>query len=1325
MKNEDCMKRSRPEEDEVCRTATGGLARAAVGGGRVKKKLTNSVVVEHRLSSAAIIRRQSVIVERLNNVDAMSATGTENLEGAESTHNTKISDSGYSNSCSNSQSQRSGSSKSRHSGSNSSGSSGYGGKGNIQAGTEAPLQHPPAKRTKDKDRKKKKLKTSVESIPGEDSSFTAGSGATAGGTFITTGSGEQQLQSSGHASAVGQCEAQQSQQSHVDDTGVAGGDEPSTKEDVLAVQDSVAGRETPKVHCALPGPSPVISGAAAATEEKQEAVSEEMESVQEQPVPGGGGVTPANAPKPDTENGFCCVISMHDGVVLFTTPSITSSLGFPSDMWLGRSFIDFVHPKDRSTFASQITSKVVVPLGESKSGAGHKDQKNSLYVMLRKYRGLKSAGFGVTGTSVNYEPYRLVLTFREAPNEASEDITNTGRNILLIISATPVKSVYTVPNEQLHDKELKFSTRHSTNGVLNYVDGNSVESIGYLPQDILGRSIMELYHPEDLGSLKNIYETVMVKGQTAGASFISQPYRFLANNGCYIVLKTEWASFVNPWSRELEFVIGNHYIQKGPSNPDVFASKFYCKDPLLFSDDLLKKAKMIEEQILRLLKEPVAKPSDMVKQEVTKRCKALASFMEELMDEVAQPELKLNLLNESDFTFSERDSVMLGEISPHHDYFDSKSSSETPPSYNQLNYNDNLQRFFESRPVMNVAEPSKIHSSGGTNTETIDDQRFSGDGGESGGSAGNFSSESNVQMDSVTNTTSNTGTSSGSYQPPALTEELLCQHNDDMQKVMLKKHREARTLARGTDKTKKGPPDKTYANIIAHGVKRGSSHSWEGDIHKTFKHQHNPDNTCDYQPHPSQALATSKPPQMSTSTILDACAPLVTTTAVTATPHLSAVTNTYPLSRAVELCPPFSVSVTTIQATQSNATPSIMPSSSIFPTLYYIPAPAQPTPAASSALQLPRLNPITVPYMAGVMYPHPQLYQQSVLYPPMMYHAMPYQPIPPPCGLASGNRTQQQSSQHLQQQPAQLASNHPGPAGMYAQPGFLDGSGLYETTNPRGTTKQPSQSIPSSSIGGGGGSQSQQPLFQRPPSQATSVKAEPGSNMGSIASASMVNRAFSESSKKGLADSPRNSHVEADFPHEDMDKIRSRGNKTPGPLWEISDDMDESSFSSFYSSFLKTDNSSESNCADKKGDPTEMVWDCGSSNKTSRAKRRPNPPWLDNVCQTKELFFQYQITEKSVQDLLEADMIALKSLNQPILVNEQLGQLYLDLELEGLSAKLSLSDATSGSSSDDCETQSKVKIAKRNMKYSKLVMIYEENAPFPPPVTTVAGRHGK
>jgi period circadian protein len=53
---------------------------------------------------------------------------------------------------------------------------------------------------------------------------------------------------------------------------------------------------------------------------------------------------------------------MQDGTVIFTTPSIADVVGFPKDMWLGRSFIDFVHPKDRAEFTSHITSGVVKPL---------------------------------------------------------------------------------------------------------------------------------------------------------------------------------------------------------------------------------------------------------------------------------------------------------------------------------------------------------------------------------------------------------------------------------------------------------------------------------------------------------------------------------------------------------------------------------------------------------------------------------------------------------------------------------------------------------------------------------------------------------------------------------------------------------------------------------------------------------------------------------------------------------------------------------------------------------------------------------------------------
>lgn len=62
------------------------------------------------------------------------------------------------------------------------------------------------------------------------------------------------------------------------------------------------------------------------------------------------------------------------------------------------------------------------------------------------------------------------------------------------------------------------------------------------------------------------------------------------------------------------------------------------------------------------------------------------------------------------------------------------------------------------------------------------------------------------------------------------------------------------------------------------------------------------------------------------------------------------------------------------------------------------------------------------------------------------------------------------------------------------------------------------------------------------------------------------------------------------------------------------------------------------------------------------------------------------------------------------MVNDQLDQLYLDLELEGFSAALSIGDTPSSSSENE-----DMWIKKKNLPYGSLVMIYEENAPVPPP----------
>nr|P12349.1 RecName: Full=Period circadian protein [Drosophila virilis]CAA32081.1 per protein [Drosophila virilis] len=1054
-------------------------------------------------------------------------------ESTESTHNTKVSDSAYSNSCSNSQSQRSGSSKSRLSGSHSSGSSGYGGKPSTQASSSDMA----VKRNKDKSRKKKKAKSPAQ--------------ATAA-TTTTIKSLEQTeeplLVKPNNGSCEQQLELQDAQQLGAptpSDAHDAHGDKPQL--DVDEQQDDPQAEQIQQLETATAATISPDTMSASVTVTIDGCTSMEK-TCEWTDRPGRLEAHAACIGKQHVqqqqhdrvkEDSFCCVISMHDGVVLFTTANLNEMLGYPREMWLGRSFIDFVHIKDRATFASQITTGI--PIAESRCSQS-KDARTTFCVMLRRYRGLASGGFGIIGRPVSYAPFRLGLTFREAPEEVQPDgcTLSNATSMLLVISATPIKSCYKEPDEFLSPKGPKFAIQHTAAGIISHVDTAAVSALGYLPQDLIGRSILDFYHHEDLSDIKDIYEKVVKKGQTVGATFCSKPFRFLIQNGCYILLETEWTSFVNPWSRKLEFVVGHHRVFQGPKQCDVFEMSPNVT-PNIPEDEQNRNA-CIKEDILKMMTETVTRPSDTVKQEVSRRCQALASFMETLMDEVARGDLKLDLPHETELTVSERDSVMLGEISPHHDYYDSKSSTETPPSYNQLNYNENLLRFFNSKPVTAPVDtdPPKMDSSyvSSAREDALSPVHgFEGSGGS--GSSGNLTTASNVRMSSVTNT-SNTGTgtsggensASGSSNPlpvnMTLTEILLNKHNDEMEKCMLKKHRESR--GRTGDKTKKSVIEKMpeYSGP-GHGqtMKRGGSHSWEGDANK-----------------PKQQLTLSAvvvAPTVSVSPAEDS-----QTTAKWQAPmtgsHL--FQSSYNFPQSINLWPPFSLGLTTptVHTTHTSmAQKSFSPQHNLFPAFYYIPAPLATATAGSAAAQTsvssasaaqhsPKSseNPSTsqpeataatampMPYMAGVMYPHPSLFYA--------YQPMPFPSVSGAVQMSvqsSGSQSNNNNKSIYTMAPASTTTQKPG---------------AFHSITPAELNKPDAPDT----------------LLHTETSPKISVQEAPKKELSDLPSTS---------ARRGSSSDQRNN---SNNPKKYTD---SNGN---------SDDMDGSSFSSFYSSFIKTTDGSES-----------------------------------------------------------------------------------------------------------------------------------------------------
>lgn len=62
-----------------------------------------------------------------------------------------------------------------------------------------------------------------------------------------------------------------------------------------------------------------------------------------------------------------------------------------------------------------------------------------------------------------------------------------------------------VPDETR--KSSKFGMRHTSGCVFSHVDADVVTNFGFLPQDMLGKSVFDFYHPEDMPFLKEIYES--------------------------------------------------------------------------------------------------------------------------------------------------------------------------------------------------------------------------------------------------------------------------------------------------------------------------------------------------------------------------------------------------------------------------------------------------------------------------------------------------------------------------------------------------------------------------------------------------------------------------------------------------------------------------------------------------------------------------------------------------------------------------------------------------------------------------------------------------
>ncbi|XP_047647457.1 period circadian protein homolog 3 isoform X2 [Phacochoerus africanus] len=158
-----------------------------------------------------------------------------------------------------------------------------------------------------------------------------------------------------------------------------------------------------------------------------------------------------------------------------------------------------------------------------------------------------------------------------------------------------VRSGYAAP--RIPENKRVFTTTHTPGCVFLEIDERAVPLLGYLPQDLIGTSILTHLHPEDAALMLAVHQKVLkLAGQPP---FDHSPIRFCSQNGDYIVLDSSWSSFVNPWSRKISLIIGQHQVRTTPLNEDVFATRIKKMN----SSD--KDITELQEQIHKLLLQPV------------------------------------------------------------------------------------------------------------------------------------------------------------------------------------------------------------------------------------------------------------------------------------------------------------------------------------------------------------------------------------------------------------------------------------------------------------------------------------------------------------------------------------------------------------------------------------------------------------------------------------------------------------------------------------------------------------------------------------------------
>ncbi|XP_067305370.1 aryl hydrocarbon receptor nuclear translocator isoform X3 [Pseudorasbora parva] len=292
----------------------------------------------------------------------------------------------------------------------------------------------------------------------------------------------------------------------------------------------------------------------------------------------------------EAADGFLFVVSCETGRVVYVSDSVTPVLNQAQSDWLGSSLYDQLHPDDSEKLREQLSTSennnsgrmLDMKTGTVKKEGGQTAVRMSMGarrsficrmrcgvcpvepVSMNRLNFLRSRNRNGLGPPKDGEPKYVVVHctgfIKSWPpagvtlSEEEADNNQGNRFCLVAIGRLQVTCSPGDTNINNISVPVEFISRHNCQGMYTFVDHRCQATVGYQPQELLGKSVLEFAHPEDQGLLKDsLQQVVKLRGQV-----LSVMFRFQSKSSEWIWMRTSSFTFQNPFSEEIEYIISTN-----------------------------------------------------------------------------------------------------------------------------------------------------------------------------------------------------------------------------------------------------------------------------------------------------------------------------------------------------------------------------------------------------------------------------------------------------------------------------------------------------------------------------------------------------------------------------------------------------------------------------------------------------------------------------------------------------------------------------------------------------------------------------------------------